>query len=203
MKANARAAFFDGIAEKWDGWEDLAALDRKLAAGLAEFGVGGDETVLDVGCGTGNLTRALLAKLSAAGRVVAVDISPRMIEVARRKVRDERVTWHVVDARCLPLADACCDRVICYSVWPHFDDRTTVATELCRVLRPGGCLHVWHLVPRERINQIHSSAGDPVHHDMLPPAEETAELLAGVGFQVTTAIETQEAYLVTAVKPAR
>jgi len=46
------------------------------------MGVNPDETVLDVGCGTGNLTGALLARLSATGRVIAVDISPRMIEVA-------------------------------------------------------------------------------------------------------------------------
>ena len=76
MTSSTRVDFFDGIAERWDGWDDLAELAQKLAAGLDEFGVRAEETVLDVGCGTGNLTRALLAKLSSAGRVIAVDISP-------------------------------------------------------------------------------------------------------------------------------
>ncbi len=203
MNANPRAAFFDSIAEKWDGWEDTVALTRKLVTGLEDLGVGPDETVLDVGCGTGNLTRALLAKLSAAGRVVGVDISQRMIKVARNKVSDERVAWHAADARRLPLANASCDRVICYSVWPHFDDRVAVAAELHRVLRTGGCLHVWHLIPRERINEIHASTGEAVRHDTLPPAEETAKLIAGAGFQIATAVETQEIYLVTAAKPSQ
>ena len=202
MSVNPRVEFFDGIAEKWDGWEDLPALAGKLAAGLDEMGVGPGEVVLDVGCGTGNLTRALLAHLSPAGRVVAVDISPRMIAVARAKVADARVAWHAVDARRLPLADASCDRVICYSVWPHFDDREAVAGELRRVLRPGGHLHVWHLSARARINDIHAGAGPAVRHDVLAPVGETAALLAGAGFDVVTADETAERYLVSAVKPA-
>jgi demethylmenaquinone methyltransferase/2-methoxy-6-polyprenyl-1,4-benzoquinol methylase len=203
MSDNPKAAFFDGIAEQWDGWEDLPVLMGRLAAGLEEFGVGAGETVLDVGCGTGNLTRALLDRLSAAGRIVAVDLAPRMIAAARRKVPDPRVEWHVVDARRLPCADASCDRVICYSVWPHLDDRPAVTRELDRVLLPGGCVHVWHLISRERVNQIHATADEAVRHDVLPPAPQTARLFADTGFRITAAVETPESYLVTAVKPAR
>ena len=202
MTDNPRAAFFDGIAEKWDGWEDLDALARKLAAGLDELGVGKGELVLDVGCGTGNLTRALLERLSEDGRVVAVDISPRMVEVAKRKVADARVVWRVADARSLPLPDASCDRVICYSVWPHFEEREAVAAELRRVLRPGGRLHVWHLISREKINEIHASAGEAVRGDVLSPAAETAALISRAGFEVETAIDDGERYLVTARKGA-
>jgi demethylmenaquinone methyltransferase/2-methoxy-6-polyprenyl-1,4-benzoquinol methylase len=203
MIENPRTAFFDGIADKWDSWEDLPALATRLAAGLAQLGLRPDEVVLDVGCGTGNLTQALLAWLSPQGRVVAVDIAPRMIETARRKVPDARVEWHVADARSLPLPDASVDRVFCYSVWPHFDDCAAVAAELRRVLRPGGCLHVWHLAARERINEIHSSSGEAVGHDMLPPADETAALLARVGFSIMKVFEDQERYWITAVNPAR
>ena len=201
MTVNHRTDFFDTIADKWDGWEDLPALEKKLADGLGEFGVRADERVVDIGCGTGNLTRALLSRLSPKGKIVAVDISPRMIEVAKRKVSDPRVSWHPTDARRLPIDDAGCDRVFCYSVWPHFDDRAAVAAELGRVLTPGGLLHVWHLIPRERINEIHAGAGEAVRGDVLPPAEETAELLAAAGFRIVTASESDGRYLVTAVKP--
>jgi ubiquinone/menaquinone biosynthesis C-methylase UbiE len=200
MTDDPRTAFFDGIAEKWDGWEDLPALANKLAAGLDELGVGRDELVLDVGCGTGNLTRALLGRLSEDGRVVAVDISPRMIEVARRKVADARALWRAEDARDLSLPDGSCDRVICYSVWPHFEDPPAVAAELRRVLRPGGHLHVWHLIPRAKINEIHASAGEAVRGDVLLPVVETAALLERAGFEVEAAVDDEERYLITAKK---
>lgn len=201
MNEDPRIAFFDGIADQWDGWEDLPALDRRLAGDLATLGVGAEETVLDLGCGTGNLTRALLGRLAPAGRVVAVDFSPAMIAIARRKVTDPRVAWHVAEARRLPIGSASCDRVFCCSVWPHLDDRAAVARELSRVLRPGGALHVWHLASRARINAIHAGAGAAVRGDVLPPAEDTALLLAGVGFEVVVAEESDVHYLVTAVQP--
>jgi ubiquinone/menaquinone biosynthesis C-methylase UbiE len=202
MSSNPRVAFFDGIADKWDGWEDLPVLERRLAQGLEELGVEAAETVLDVGCGTGNLTRALLARLSAAGRVHAIDLSTRMIEVARAKIADARVTWHVADARHVPLAGATCDRILCYSVWPHFADRVAVAAELGRVLKPRGHLHIWHLAARQRINEIHASAGEAVRQDLLPPATDTAQLLAGAGLEVSTVIDAGDRYLVTAMKAA-
>ncbi len=201
--SSAKAGFFDGIADKWDGWDDLEALARKFAAGLEEFGVAPDETILDVGCGTGNLTKALLERLGPKGRVVAVDISPRMIEVAKAKVRDERVSWHVVDATRLPMDPRSFDRVVCYSVWPHFDDAAATATELARVLRPSGNLHVWHLISRAKVNEIHASAAPAVHMDVLKPAEEVASLLACFGFKVTRTVDCDTHYIVSATKTER
>jgi len=143
---NPRIAFFDAMADNWDSWDDLALLAKRMAAGLSHFGVKPHETVVDVGCGTGNLTTAILAALGGTGKVVAVDISPRMIEVARVKVRDARVTWHVGTAESLPVASASVDRIICFSVWPHLVDHQATLAEFARVLRPGGFLHIWHLI---------------------------------------------------------
>jgi ubiquinone/menaquinone biosynthesis C-methylase UbiE len=198
---NPRSAFFDAIADKWDSWDDMSLLQRRMAAGLKEFGLGPQENVLDVGCGTGNLTLALLAALADKGHVCAVDISPRMIEVARGKVRDARVSWYVASAERLSLDNSSCDRIVCFSVWPHFHDQDAVARELLRVLRPGGYLHIWHLASRQKINEIHAAAGDPIHCDVLLPAAETAAKLTLAGFQVSAMLDNAEQYVVTARRP--
>jgi len=194
---NPRSAYFDSIADRWDGWDDLTVLAQRLAAGLANLDVRAGETVLDLGCGTGNLTLALLGAVGDGGRVLATDISPRMLEIATGKVRDPRASFHLADATQLPLPDAGCDRVVCYSAWPHFPDKDAAARELFRVLRPGGRAHVWHLASRATINHIHANAGEAVQQDVLPPAADTARCLEAAGFTVERALDNDEGYLVT------
>jgi demethylmenaquinone methyltransferase/2-methoxy-6-polyprenyl-1,4-benzoquinol methylase len=202
MSVDAKIKFFDGLADKWDGFEDLVVVADKLSRGLDELGITSDETVIDVGCGTGNLTQALLGKLSQRGRVVAIDISPEMIRKAREKVTDPRVEWHVNDVNRLPLEDGSVDRVICFSVWPHFDDPKKATAELKRILRAGGELHVWHLSSRSTVNEIHASANQAVANDVLVPAAETALFLKNQGLWPYKIVDNQEGYLVSARKPS-
>jgi len=201
MSRPDKHAFFAGLAAVWDAHQDAAALANGLAGGLEEFGIGPDEVVLDVGCGTGNLSAALLARLGRDGRVVAFDFAPAMLEVARAKNPDDsRLRWLEADAERLPLATGSFDRVICFSVWPHFDAPATAALELARVLRAGGHLHVWHLASRARINAIHAAASHAVQHDLLAPAIEVAAVLEAAGLSVVQVVDDHDRYLVSAVK---
>lgn len=201
MSVEAKAQYFDGIAAMWDGWEDLEAVAEKLSRGLDELGIVSDETIVDVGCGTGNLTLALLDKLAEDGRVVAIDISAEMVKKARDKVVDPRVSWHVGDALRLPINNCTVDRVICCSVWPHFDDLAGAAEEFRRVLSPGGVLHVWHLSSRAIINEIHATAGEAVANDILAPGAQTARLLREHGLDPYAIVDNEERYLVSAQRP--
>jgi ubiquinone/menaquinone biosynthesis C-methylase UbiE len=199
--SNPRTVFFDSIADKWDGWHDLQDLAKRLDAVIEKYGIAKGETVLDVGCGTGNLTISLLnSRLGASGQVVAVDISKKMLERARQKIADVRVTWHCSSADQLPLEDRTIDHVICFSAWPHFHDHAAVARELHRVLRSGGYLHILHLTSRSKVNRVHAEAHPSVQHDVLIPASETAELLEKNQFRIISMTDDDRCYMITACK---
>lgn len=203
MNGGLKAVYFDAVAGEWDGWLDLPRLQSGLTSGLAELGVGEEEVVLDVGCGTGNLTAALLARLGPRGRVVAVDFSPAMIALARSKIADPRVSWQVARAERLPLPNAVFHRAICLAVWPHLEDEEAAGIELRRVLRLGGWVHIWHLTSRHQVNRVHAASRGPIREDLLPPAEQTAKVLKHCGFDVTRVVDDEERYLLTGVAKER
>jgi len=197
-----RARFFDDLADRWDGICDIERVAASLHAGLAGMAINPSEHIVDIGCGTGTLLRCLLEVLGPEGAVHAVDISPRMIERARAKITDPRVSFAVTSADRLPTPDASVDRVFCFSCWPHIDEPVVVLAEFRRVLRPGGSLHVWHVDGRETINGIHRSAGDAVANDTLEPADELANLLNDQEFDVHEVIDTPTEYRVSATLSA-
>ena len=198
----ARQEYFNDLSSRWDGFTDGERVRAALREVLSAVPIGGQEHVVDLGCGTGNLTAVLAEILGPGGRVTAVDFSGAMIDVARDKVRDPRVRWLVADVARLPLEDRSMDRVICFSAWPHFPDPAAAARELARVLRPGGMLHILHINSRECINGIHSGVGGAIGHDLLPPANDLAGVLSACGFTVREEVDSDTAYRVTGEWPA-
>jgi SAM-dependent methyltransferase len=118
-----------------DGEADLAEVLR-LTGGR----IGPGDTVVDVGCGLGRLTRALAGRARA---VVALDVSGEMLERARELNPElENVRWVKGDGTSLAgIDDASADAVISHVVFQHIPDpRVTLGyvREMGRVLRPGG-----------------------------------------------------------------
>ncbi len=116
------------------------------------------QRVLEVGCGWGDFS-ALVARELAVD-VVAVDSSPRMVELAREAGVDARVA----DVQDLPHADADFDCVVANWMLYHVPDLQRGLTEIARVLRPGGRLvaatsshehlaELWTLVGRNRASE--------------------------------------------------
>ena len=198
-----RQPFFDSIADAWDGWHDLPALNAQLADFFEHVGVQPDESVVDVGCGTGNLTLALLAWLGPQGRVTALDISPTMLARAARKTTDARVTWHEAPADRIPLPNGTCDRILCFSAWPHFDRLDHVVAEFSRVLCPSGQAHILHLISKEEVNRIHSEAHPTVRADRLPPVDDVADLFRANSFTVIETEDNASRYLLSVRKEPR
>lgn len=130
------AEAYDGWAPFYDGPRNLM-LEREqvlVHAILDELPVG---VALDVACGTGRHA-AHLAELGHT--VIATDISPGMLEAARKKLPDAEL--HLADMHALPLATASVDTVVTGLAVNHVPDLAPVFHEFARVLRPGGNLVV-------------------------------------------------------------
>jgi ubiquinone/menaquinone biosynthesis C-methylase UbiE len=101
--------------------------------------------VLELACGTGIVTGRLRRALPAGRQLVATDLSPAMIAIARAKLAGEDIHWRTADAIALPFKDAVFDAVICQFGFMFFPDPARGFSEARRVLRPGGTLliNVW------------------------------------------------------------
>ncbi len=120
---------------------------QRLAGRFLDFvGVGEDETILDVGCGTGSLTLAV-AERAKGTRVTGVDLSEAYIAFARSRTEDGRIAFETADACALPYADGAFDRVVSMLVLNFVPDAPAAAAEMVRVTRPGGTIAaaVWDL----------------------------------------------------------
>ena len=108
---------------------------RELAAKLA---LGGGEALLDIGCGDGKIS-AELASQVPAGRVLGVDSSAAMVELARASFAADNLSFERADARTLPyegLFDAAFSNAALHWVREH----PPVLEGVCRALKPGGRL---------------------------------------------------------------
>ena len=97
-----------------------------------------DDVALDVATGGGHTALALAPHV---GRVVASDLTPRMLEAAREHILGkgvENAAFELADAEQMPFEDASFDIVTCRIAPHHFGDIAAFAREVARVLKPGG-----------------------------------------------------------------
>ena len=168
----------------------VPALFGQFAEPAAEAaGIGPGDSVLDVACGTGALTRALALRAGPQGRVVGLDRNPGMLAVARRAAPG--VDWRDGRAERLPFADAAFDAVTCQFGLMFLEDRTAALRQMWRVLRPGGRLvvTVWDDVTHspgyaamlfllERLFGAETAAGLRAPFVLGDPADFAAEFAA-------------------------
>jgi SAM-dependent methyltransferase len=132
-----RLTYRDADLERfWVGGREI--LDRTLTSLGVEIAPG--DEIVEIGCGVGRITRPLAER---AGGVRALDVSPRMLELARElNPRLENVNWILGDGESLAgIASGSADVVYSFVVFQHIPDpEVTLAyvREMGRVLRPGG-----------------------------------------------------------------
>jgi len=136
------------VAERYDDWarsydDDLASWSYRAPDVVAETvltRLPAAGSVLDVGCGTGLVGRALRAQ-GFAGRIRGLDISPASLDLARQRGGYDSLERADLQQR-LVVEDDGVDAVVCVGVMTYLPDVETVWRELARVARPGGVVVV-------------------------------------------------------------
>ncbi|MBN1393824.1 MAG: class I SAM-dependent methyltransferase [Pirellulales bacterium] len=179
-RADARIGFFDRLAHDWDGSEqDPVETVVQVERRAARLELRGGERLLEVGCGTGQLTGWLVERV-APGRVTAVDFSPEMLRKASEK--GIGAEFRLIDVCGDELGRAEFDVALCFHSFPHFRDKPAALRNLARALKPRGRLMVMHLDRRDEINEFHRGVGGAIGDDLLPDDDLWREWLAEAGF---------------------
>jgi ubiquinone/menaquinone biosynthesis C-methylase UbiE len=104
-------------------------------------------TVLDMGCGTGVAARTIARRGNFSGTVTGIDLSPYLVEAAKRLADLEglggRVEFRSGDTRDLDIPDGRLDAVVAHTLVSHVHEAPTVLKEAGRVVKPGGPIAIF------------------------------------------------------------
>lgn len=128
---------------------------------LAFAGVEPGQVVLDIGSGAGIDCLIAAEKVGPTGRVIGLDMTPEMIERARKNAREARATnveFRLGDAEKMPVEDSSVDWVISNCVINLSPDKPAVFREIARILKPGGRISISDIVAEDLPAPIRESS---------------------------------------------
>ncbi len=176
-------------AAERDAWQKPDEVVKLLA--LSEGMV-----AVDLGAGTGYFGARLSKAVGSSGKVLALDVEPKMVDFMTERFKKESLSN--VEAKVCPmtgtgLAEASADRVLIVDTWHHLGDRAAYAKHLASVLKPGGSVVVVDFT-------LETDKGPPKEH-RLSAEQVIAELKSGglVGSVLAETLPDQ--YVVSAKKP--
>ncbi len=180
--------------------------NSRMVVEMAKLKAG--DKVLDVGCGTGNLTLTAKKYVGASGSVYGIDASPEMIAEARKKATHNgmEASFDVELIEKLPYPDATFDVVISRLVIHHLPDdlKRRGFAEIFRVLKPGGHLFVADFNPPANPVLAHLILALVGHQMMQANTRNLPPLLKEAGFVEVASGPTRSVFLgfVSGRKPA-
>jgi ubiquinone/menaquinone biosynthesis C-methylase UbiE len=201
-----RKQFFNDSAETWldvcygnpeTGQQDKHQKNFDRLFKLAPLKPG--DRVLDAGCGSGVLVPMVLERITQTGILYELDFAEKMIEANRKLHKQENIRFLVADAAEAPLEDESCDVILCFSCFPHFQNKEIAMLTLSRILRLGGSFVVAHFDSSEGINTRHKSC-HAVMHDHLPGESEMRALFQKAALSIDMFIDEPGFYCITAKK---
>ena len=195
-----KASYFDSQAHaEWAAPDYTPDQMQKIDYLLAEADIRGGHHIVEPGCGTGRLTEILADCVGSDGLVMALDISPRMIEACRRRLgarRNVKIQCAAVEDFAFP--KEAFDIVICHNVFPHFDDKAVALSILSATLKAAGKFMVFHFLNSTAINDLHRKAHPALIKDLMPDAGEMEGLFKGSGLTIDFLLDDEQGYFLSA-----
>ncbi len=196
---NEQSEFWSSVAGRYDSVIDLQVgadtrwrVRERILADERRFG-----NAAEFGCGTGFFTDAIASR---AESVMAVDIAPGMLAVARARCKGRNISFRQEDCQRTSLAEGSLDSAF-LSLVIHFTDPTTTLKEMWRVLKPRGMLAVLNVDPlaldglRLFCAKVRILYYGITRYRVKPPknfsknliaAEDLSELMARTGFGIVS-----------------
>jgi ubiquinone/menaquinone biosynthesis C-methylase UbiE len=137
---NTNALFDASVARNYDKYQGPVFFEPYALEIAARIDTSAIETAVEIACGTGRVTNHLRSRLKPSARLIATDLSPDMLDVAKEKLQGQPIEWQVVDAQKLPFADNSIDLIVCAFGYMFLPDKVIGFAEAHRVLKPGGKL---------------------------------------------------------------
>ncbi len=171
MEADRNVLFRGTVPKNYDRYLGSVIFEpfaRDIARRLVDRKI---QSLLEIACGTGIVTRRLRDTLPMSTEIIATDLNPDMFEFAKSKFKHgENLRWQQADASALPFPNGSFDAVVCQFGLMFVPDKAAAVRESYRVLRKGGMFlfNVWDSFDANPFAQIaHTTIASFFDHD--PP----------------------------------
>ncbi len=173
--------FFNSIADKWD--TICSHPTEKVNYIMDKIQLKTGEAVLDIGSGTGVAIPYLLDRVGGSGKITALDIAEKMIELSRQKNNYPNINFVVEDFYNYNSLQKY-DCILAYSCYPHFNDKQLFFKKAKTLLNEGGKIVVAHVESRQTINNRHKEIEGDIKSDTLSAVEDTAKIMENEGVKI-------------------
>lgn len=150
--------------------------------------------ILDLGCGKGIISEKLANRNH--GEVVALDLSSKMIEIAKSKINNPHVTF--INEDFYEFKSEKFDAIICFDAYPHFLDVEGFVEKANELLKEDGLLAIIHDIGRGTLNEHHQKNAGKVSRKLKEPELEVIPLLKY--FKPIELFENDSAYKIVVIK---